>query len=526
MECPATLSNVKHLNTMNMEMLNSLKQSTNMADFEQFISSFRDRLSTLFNTEYDFNKMSLTRGLPPEFLKEIMAMTPLSVAVPEKNGGRGMHVNQCLQVLSAASYESLSLSLIFGINIALFLEPFAKYGDPALHEAVFRRFMEDKAMGGLMITEPAYGSDALNMRTSYTFDGEKYTVRGQKHWQGLTGAADFWLVAARKKNDQGELVRDVDFFLTENAEAAQHIPVERLYNNLGLYAIPYGVNNIDIQVPATHRLLPESTGIKLMLDMLHRSRLQFPGMGMGFIKRILDETLKHTSTRRVAGMSLSEMDSVKYQLSRIQAAYTLCSGMCAYSSTISSIDNDLSGNAIDANSVKALVTDLMQESAQISLQLSGAMGYRIDHYAGRAVADSRPFQIFEGSNEMLYTQVAEAVAKLMRKAKETNLLTFLKTYKLTELVADQFAELLDFNLPDQPKQRDMVTVGRIIARLVCYQFVISLNNAGFNQQMVDITGEHIRMDIAMYVGQLNSKNHADPLMDYQENADWAKFDIS
>src|SRR5690606_21616737 len=168
---------------------------------------------------------------------------------------------------------------------------------------------------------------------------------------------------------------------------------------------------------------------------------QFRGMGLGFIIRILDEALKHTSTRRVAGMSLSEMDSSTYQLSRMQAAYLLCSGRCVYSSTIRTTYTELSGNAIDGNIVKALVTGLMQESAQISLQLSGAMGYRIDHYAGRAVADSRPFQIFEGSNEMLYTQVAEAVAKLMRKAKETNLLTFLKTYKLTELVADQFAEL-------------------------------------------------------------------------------------
>lgn len=504
-------------------MDNNLEQVRTTTDFETFISTFRDRLSSLFNVEYDYNKMSLTRGLPPEFLKEIMAMTPLSVAVPEQNGGRGLHVSQCLQVLSAASYESLSLSLIFGINIALFLEPFAKYGDPSLHESVFRRFIEDKAMGGLMITEPAYGSDALNMRTCYTQDADTYRVRGQKHWQGLTGAADFWLVAARKKNENGELVRDVDFFMTDNAVEAQHIEVERLYNNLGLYAIPYGINNIDIQVPTAHRLQPESTGIKLMLDMLHRSRLQFPGMGMGFIKRILDEVLQHTSSRRVAGMSLSEMDAVKQQLSRIQAAYTLCSGMCAYSSSMSSIANDLSGHGVDANSVKALVTDMMQESAQISLQLSGAIGYRLDHYAGRAVVDSRPFQIFEGSNEMLYTQVAEAIAKLMRKSKETNLLAFMKTYKGTALAAPIFASLLDFNMPEQPKQRDMVTLGRIIARVVCFQFVLSLNNAGFSEKMVDITREHMKMDIAMLVGQLSSKNYADPLMEYQDNADWAAF---
>src|SRR5690606_7662167 len=122
-----------------------------------------------------------------------------------------------------------------------------------------------------------------------------------------------------------------------------------------------------------------STGIKLMLDMLHRSRLQFPGMGMGFIKRLLDETLQHCQQRIVSGVPLLNIDSVKYQVSRIQTAYTICSGMCAYSVGQSGIEHDLATMSIEANTLKALVTDLMQESAQISLQLAGANGYRLDH---------------------------------------------------------------------------------------------------------------------------------------------------
>src|SRR5690606_4961428 len=238
------------------------------------------------------------------------------------------------------------------------------------------------------------------------------------------------------------------------------------YNNLGLYAIPYGVNNLDLQVPLEQKLVPGTTGIKLMLDTLHRSRLQFPGMGMGFIKRMLDESMKHCNERRVSGLRLNEIDAIKFQLSRLQASYTICSGMCSYSTEVSSIEHELSGLGVEANSVKALVTDLMHEAAQICLQLSGANGYRLDHIAGRSVVDSRPFQIFEGSNEMLYSQIAEGIAKLMRKSKEKNLLAFLKTYQSTMLAAPVFASLLNFNLTDDLKQRDMVTLGRIIARVV------------------------------------------------------------
>lgn len=114
-----------------------------------------------------------------------------------------------------------------------------------------------------MITEPDYGSDALNMRTSYQTMDESYAITGRKHWQGLTGQADYWLVAARKDLGNGELARDVDFFVTNNADEKQRIEVEALYSNLGLYMIPYGMNVINVEVPTYQRLQPESTGINM-----------------------------------------------------------------------------------------------------------------------------------------------------------------------------------------------------------------------------------------------------------------------
>src|SRR5690606_39125438 len=101
------------------------------------------------------------------------------------------------------------------------------------------------------------------------------------------------------------------------------------------------------------------------------------------------------------------IDQVQYQLSRIQSAFTICSAMCAHSSNMSGIEHNLASEGIEANSMKAVVTDLMQESAQLLVQLSGAQGYRTTHIGGRGIMDSRPFQIFEGSNEMLYSQIAD-----------------------------------------------------------------------------------------------------------------------
>ena len=211
-------------------------------DFTSFLDAFREKLRKVFHQRADANNVSTRRGLPPFMMREIQSLTPLSVFIPKEYGGRGGHVHECQAVLAAASYESLALSLTLGINGALFLQPFTKYGHDAIKGPVFKRFIEDKNMGGLMITEPDYGTDALNMQTSYTEKEDGYHVQGTKHWAGLTGWADFWLITARRSDGNGNLGRDIDFFVADSNRPDQMIEVEEVYQNLGLYMIPYRVS--------------------------------------------------------------------------------------------------------------------------------------------------------------------------------------------------------------------------------------------------------------------------------------------
>ncbi|RLB61164.1 MAG: acyl-CoA dehydrogenase, partial [Deltaproteobacteria bacterium] len=356
--------------------------------FPQFIQEFKAQLKHLFHIRSDINQLSIKRGMPPFILREIMSSTPLSTYIPEQYGGRGGHIHEGLALAAAASYESLPLSLGFGINWALFLQPTGKYGEEKIKAKVFTDFLTNQKMGGLMITEPGYGSDALHMQSSYTTKDGNYHLQGTKHWAGLTGWADYWLLTARQKNKNGKLKRDIDFFICDVSAPEQNIVVEEFYENLGVYLLPYGRNHIDVKIPSGQKLVPQSTGIKMMLDLLHRSRMQFPGMAMGFLQRMLDEAVQHCQERQVGGKSLFNYDQVQQRISHLQSAYTICSAMCFNSSQKAGVENDLAPHGLEANAVKTYVTDLMQSSAQSLLQLVGAKGYRLDHIAGRAIVDS------------------------------------------------------------------------------------------------------------------------------------------
>ena len=121
--------------------------------FSEYLNTFKKKIKSVYNEKNSSEELIRKRGFPPLVLQDIMSTKPLSVGIPKEYGGRGADVKECLGVLGAASYESLPLSLTLGINIALFLEPVAKYAQDSVKENLFSRFLNQQNMEGLMITE-------------------------------------------------------------------------------------------------------------------------------------------------------------------------------------------------------------------------------------------------------------------------------------------------------------------------------------------------------------------------------------
>jgi len=499
------------------------EQLDSSTPFPLLLQTFESCLENVFHRREDMDQLSTQRGLPPYVLREIMACNPLATFIPAEYGGRGGNLEEGIAMVEAASYESLALALIFGINWALFIQPVAKYGQQEVKQSVFDDFVRNRKMGGLMITEPDYGTDALHMQSSWTEQDGRCHIKGTKHWAGLTGWADYWLLTARHLNPSKGLSRDIDFFISDANAPGQRIVVEEKFNNLGLYMIPYGRNRIDVSVPSGHRLVPQSTGIKMMLDLLHRSRMQFPAMAMGFVRRILDEATSHCRDRLVGGRSLSSYDQAQSRLAKIQSAFTICSAMCVNTVERAGLENNLAASGLEANAIKACITDLKQDASQSLLQLVGAKGYRLDHFAGRSTVDCRPFQIFEGSNDILYIQISEALLKLMKVAGENNLHSYLSHFFLTRQAADRLRQLIDFDIISVPSQRKLMELGRIVSRIIALELVIKLGQRGFDKNLIDCCETDLQQSIASMLTDFSYLNSCKPIDFDYEHPSWRDF---
>ena len=173
--------------------------------------------------------------------------------------------------------------------------------------------------------------------------------------------------------------------------------------------------------------------------------------------------------------------------------------------------------------MKAYVTDLMQESAQILTQLSDGNGYKAESLGSRSIIDSRPFQIFEGSNEMLYTQISEMGLKMMTRLKTLNLSSFLMNYELTKNVAAHFKSVLNFSVDANTPQRKMIDLGKIISRVISVNYLEEMGSKGFRQDLISSSIETIKHEISMLVASYQYQINVDPIEDYKDRGNWASY---
>jgi len=194
--------------------------------------------------------------------------------------------------------------------------------------------------------------------------------------------------------------------------------------------------------------------------------------------------------------------------------------MCSFTSENVPLSKDTSSFDVAANTIKTMTTDLMQNASQSLLQLTGAKGYRLDHIAGRSTIDSRPFQIFEGSNDILYQQISESVIKLMKKLKLNNLYDFLSDYKYTKHASDHLKETLNQEIDLKMTQDKLVELGRVLSRLISLEFTIRLGEKGFNRELISNTIETLKGDVKRMMSSFSYANDAVVVENYEESSDW------
>ncbi len=411
-----------------------------------------------------------------DFLNRFLELGPLHYFIPKSMGGRLEDTDTYMKVVETAAYYSVPLGLSLGITGSLFLLPILKYASRELLDRILPGFITGTELGGMMITEPTGGTNIFGLKSTLSPADNGYTLNGLKCWGGLTGRAEHWLVAGRVKRGNKVTRRVNMVYVSLDSEGVR---VENYFDALGLHPIPYGLTSYtDVAVPEEHLLTRHGkSSLQIIYDTLFRSRLGMPSISEGTCRRLTDEVTSRGDERVVFNNPIGAYDQVQYRIASVRGLYQANHYLARFTSAWMQDHDDVSGDYLLVNTSKVISSESMSTAADASLHIFASAAFKRTHYVGRALIDSRPFQIFEGSNDVLHENTYEAIVAAHDRVDLETITSSLATYglALSDQIPPATRELLDRE--DQHlTQRQKAQYGRIIAWVVMLSIIERLSD--------------------------------------------------
>lgn len=401
-------------------------------------------------------------GYNPDFLRGLLRAGGLNAMFGPESTGRGN-----LEIIRAAAFRSVELALSLGITVSLFTDPIRRYAPALWREHLEKGFRTEGRLGGMMITEPGCGTDLMACQTEYRVDEQGPILSGTKHWAGLTGLADYWLVLARD-GEQGKGYRfpSLNFYICR--ATPESFRLLKRYASAGLRSIPYGMTRIEAREGVLGPLLSGSKTdrFRQIHSILHRSRISISAIACGVCARIAADIRRHVRERMVFGKALESYGQVQARVAEIEAAREITRVLhdrgCREAEAADQSES-AGVPAQTANIAKVVATDLAFAAANSASQLLGGESYRTDTYIGRAAADLRPFRIFEGSNDVICDAIWQAAEKAAKTGGESFETSVRRAYGLADVAVPSVAAFATDPLTGPLPQGLRCLGGRILA---------------------------------------------------------------
>src|SRR5271170_6257678 len=106
----------------------------------------------------------------------------LGIIVPENDGGSGLDAVAATIAMEEMGAVDASTALSYLAHTILCVNQIAKNGSPEQKNIYLPKLISGEHIGGMGMSEPGAGSDALGMRTKAVRQGKDYLMNGSKTW--------------------------------------------------------------------------------------------------------------------------------------------------------------------------------------------------------------------------------------------------------------------------------------------------------------------------------------------------------
>jgi acyl-CoA dehydrogenase family protein 9 len=363
----------------------------------------RHRVDALASTARDY----LTHGYDPlraerdgwvgdDTIRDLGERGLTGLFVDERYGGQGLGQSGYCRVMEEFGRADGTLAVVMGVHQSIGTKPIHLFGDDDQRARWLPDLAAGRTLAAFALTEPNVGSDAYHLETwaARQPDGS-WLLNGEKRWIG-NGAGDVLTVFAR--SDLGHVALVVEKGMDGLSTGPRHETLGLKGNRL------QRVHFRDVRVPAENLLGEPGDGFRIAMNTLNNGRMSMGTSIAGGMKRFLELTLDHATTRHQFGRPLIEFELVAEKTAWMTSQIYGLESMSYLTTGL--VDLGVADFSLESAMTKVVASDTGWKALNKAIQVHGGTAYTEDHTLGKALRDFRIFPIFEGANDVMRAFVA------------------------------------------------------------------------------------------------------------------------
>jgi acyl-CoA dehydrogenase len=283
------------------------------------------------------------------------------------------------------------------------MEVLAEFGTPEQQEAWLRPLLDGQIRSAFCMTEPdVASSDATNISTSITRDGDVYVINGRKWWS--SGAMDprcKILIVMGKSSPDADRHRQQSQILVPRETPG--VNIKRGVHVFGYTDGTHGghaeIEFTDVRVPVSNVIAGEGEGFAIAQARLGPGRIHHCMRSLGAAERALELMCRRVAGRVAWGAPLADQGVIQDWIAearvRIEAARLLVLKTAWLMDTVGN-----KGAHTEIQSIKILVPSTTEWILDKAIQAHGGGGVSQDFPLALMWAHNRTLRLADGPDEV------------------------------------------------------------------------------------------------------------------------------
>lgn len=283
------------------------------------------------------------------------------------------------------------------------MEVLAEFGTPEQQARWLQPLLDGEIRSAFCMTEPdVASSDATNISTSITRDGDIYVINGRKWWS--SGAMDprckIFIVMGKSNPDADQHRQQSQILVPSDTPG---VTVKRGMHVFGYTDGTHGghaeIEFRDVRVPVTNVIAGEGQGFAIAQARLGPGRIHHCMRQIGAAERALEMMCQRVSSRIAWGKPLAEQGVIQDWIAearvRIEAARLLVLKTAWLMDTVGN-----KGAHTEIQAIKILVPQTTEWILDKAIQSHGAGGISQDFPLAQMWAHARTLRFADGPDEV------------------------------------------------------------------------------------------------------------------------------